>query len=347
MRALSFGGLRTIRYEDVDDPKIVDGRNAIVRVERAGLCGSDLHVWHGRESGLDDGTVMGHEFVGRVVAAGPAARAHAVGTRVVAPFSTACGRCFYCARGLSARCVEGALFGWVQDGRGLHGGQAESVRVPLADASLVAVEDELPAELALLLADVVPTGWHVARMGDVKRGDTVVVLGCGPIGLAAVVAAREQGAERVFAIDALVERLELAARFGATPLALGRDDVASAVRDATEGRGADAALEAVGSPQASRLAFDLVRPGGTVSIVGVHHESQFAFSPVEAYDKNVTLRIGRCPARSYMDELLPLLRRRSELAAIVTHVRPLAEGAAAYEQFDAKEGGCIKIAFTP
>lgn len=344
MHALTFHGVHTIHHETVPDPGIVGVGDAIVRVERAGLCGSDLHVWHGRETGIDDGTVMGHELVGHVVAIGPAVRRHAVGARVVAPFSTCCGRCFYCARGLSARCPEGALLGWVQDGRGLEGAQAELVRVPHADASLVAVDAELPAELALLLADVVPTGWHLARLGNVGAGGIAVVLGCGPIGLAAVIAAREQGAERVFAVDAVAERLALASRFGAEPLALG-GDVAAAVRVATEGRGADAALEAVGSAEASRLAFDLVRPGGVVAIAGVHHEARFAFSPVAAYDKNLTLHIGRAPARSYMDELLPLLRRRPELAAIVTHVRPLAEGAAAYQAFDRKLDGCIKVAF--
>lgn len=343
MRALTYQGVRAIRHESVADPKILSDGDAIVRIERAGLCGSDLHVYHGREIGLDAGTVMGHEFVGRVVATGPSARHHAVGTRVVAPFSTCCGRCYYCQRGLSARCPEGALFGWVQGGAGLHGAQAELVRVPHADASLVAVGDELPGELALLLADVVPTGWHVSRLGEVSGAEGVVVLGCGPVGLAAVVAAIEQGARRVFAVDGIQARLELAARFGAEPVTL--DRIPAVVREVTQGRGADAVLEVVGTAEASRLAFDLVRPGGTVAIAGVHHEKLFAFSPVEAYDKNLTLRIGRCPARSYMEELLPMLRRRGDLAAIVTHRRPLADGAAAYEMFDRKADGCIKVAF--
>jgi threonine dehydrogenase-like Zn-dependent dehydrogenase len=345
VRALTFRGVRDIQFETVPDPKIVDPGDAIVRVERAGLCGSDLHVYHGREAGIDPGTVMGHELVGRVVEAGPDAGVVS-GLRVVAPFTTSCGRCFYCARGLSARCDSGALFGWVQDGVGLEGAQAEFVRVPLAASTLVAIEDDLPAETALLLADVLPTGWHVARMGEVGPDKVAVVLGCGPIGLAAVVSAIEQGARRVFAVDGVAERLVLAERFGAEPL--DREvDIASAVRDATGGRGADTVLEAIGSETAARLAFDLVRPGGVVSIVGVHHESRFAFSPVEAYDRNLTLRIGRCPARSLMDELQGLLRRRTDLGAIVTHVLPLADGAGAYERFDRKQDGCIKVAFVP
>jgi threonine dehydrogenase-like Zn-dependent dehydrogenase len=209
----------------------------------------------------------------------------------------------------------------------------------------VAVGDELPAEVALLLADVVPTGWHVARLGEASACDVVVVLGCGPVGLAAVVAALEQGARRVIAVDSVRERLQLAERFGAGPVT--PDRVATAVREATQGRGADAVLEVVGSAEASRLAFELVRPGGIVAIAGVHHESRFAFSPVEAYDKNLTLRIGRCPARSWMEELLSLLRRRSDLAALVTHRRRLADGPAAYDLFDRKADGCIKVAFEP
>jgi threonine dehydrogenase-like Zn-dependent dehydrogenase len=345
MRALTFHGVRAIRHENVAEPTLLHDDDAIVRVERAGLCGSDLHVYHGREVGLDQGTVMGHELVGRIVTAGPSARRHPIGGRVVAPFSTCCGRCFFCERGLSARCPEGSLFGWVQAGAGLHGAQAELVRVPHADATLVAVGEEVSAELALLLADVVPTGWHVARLGEVSGCDVVVVLGCGPVGLAAVVAAREQGARRIFAVDTVAERLALASQFGAEPVVL--DLAPATVREATEGRGADAVLEVVGSPEASRLAFDLVRPGGTVAIAGVHHESHFAFSPVEAYAKNLTLRIGRCPARSYMDELLPMLRRRGDLAAIVTHRRPLSEGQSAYDLFDRKRDGCIKVAFVP
>jgi len=346
MRALTFRGLRTIGYETVAEPSLIRDDDAIVQVERTGLCGSDLHVYHGRESGIDEGTIMGHELVGRVVAAGPEVRGHTIGARVVAPFSTCCGRCFFCDRGLSARCRQGALFGWVENGVGLQGAQAERIRVPHADATLFAIDEELPAELALLLADVVPTGWHVARLGRFAAGDVVVVLGCGPVGLAAIVSAFEQGAGRVFAVDAVAERLELASRFGAEGLHL-REDVDGAVHDATEGRGADAVLEVVGSTEASRVAFDLVRPGGFMAIAGVHHESTFSFSPLEAYNKNLNLGIGRCPARSLMEELLPLLRRRSDLASIVTHRLPLSDGPKAYDMFDRKQDGCIKVTFQP
>lgn len=345
MKALTFRGPRDIRYESVPDPRLLDEGDAIVQVERAGLCGSDLHIYHGREPGQDDGTIMGHELVGRVVETGPAARRHPIGTRVVAPFSTCCGRCFFCSRGLTARCVEGALFGWVESGIGLQGAQAEYVRVPHADATLLAIEEDLRAELALLLADVAPTGWYAARLADVIPTDVVAVIGLGPVGLAAALAARVQGASRVLAVDAITERRALAARFGAEAFA--PEEIAPAVREATGGRGADAAIEVVGSSEASRLAFDLVRPFGVVGIAGVHHERHFSFSPLEAYNKNLTLRIGRCPARSQMDGLPYVLSRYPELAEMVTHRLPLARGPEAYRLFDLKQEGCIKVMFEP
>lgn len=347
VRALTFHPPAHVRLETVSDPVLESPGDAIVRVERAGICGSDLHVLHGRETGLDPGSVMGHEFMGRVVAAGSGLTLFSEGDRVVSAFTSCCGRCFYCVRGLSARCVEGRLFGWVQDGVGLQGGQAELVRVPMADATLFRLPEDLPSDAALLLADVLPTGWNCARLAEVHPGSVAVVVGCGPVGLMAVAAATELGAQCVFAIDSVPERLAAAVRLGAVPLELETGDIGAAVRHVTEGRGADAVLEAVGSPAAARLAFDLVRPGGTVSIAGVHHEPHFGFSPGEAYDRNLTLRIGRCPARSLMPELLPVLERRPELASVVTHRRSLAEGVEAYRTFDHKEDGCIKVVLEP
>ena len=348
MKALTFQGVADVRYGEAPAPVLLHERDAIVRVELAGLCGSDLHVYHGRESGIDRGTVMGHEFVGRVHAAGLAVRGLTAGDRVACPFTTSCGACYYCSRGLSARCVSGRLFGWVQEGVGLHGGQATLVRVPLADTTLFPLPDDVDFPEALLLCDVLPTGDYCASMAEVDAGRSVVVLGCGPVGLMAILAARERGAERVHAVDSVDERLARAAALGATPVDLRADDPIAVVRRDTDGRGADAVLEAVGSPQAGRLAFDLVRPGGIISAVGVHHESTFPFSPAQAYDRNLTWRIGRCPARSVMEGLLPLVRRRREdLAALITHRLPLADGAEAYALFDGKRDGCLKVAFLP
>ncbi|MGH7731446.1 MAG: alcohol dehydrogenase catalytic domain-containing protein, partial [Candidatus Eiseniibacteriota bacterium] len=199
MKALTFQGIRDVRYEETPDPRLEDGRDAVVRVELAGLCGSDLHVYHGRETGIDRGTVLGHEFVGRVLEVGAAVRGLAPGDRVACPFTTCCGTCHYCALGLSARCVAGRLFGWVQLGAGLHGGQAPLVRVPLADTTLFRLPDDVDLPEALLLCDVLPTGSYCATQAEVGAGRSVVVVGCGPVGLMAILAARERGAERIHA----------------------------------------------------------------------------------------------------------------------------------------------------
>jgi len=348
MRALTYHAPGDLRVETVDDPGIQAPTDAIVAVRLAAICGSDLHVWHGRERGLDSGTVMGHEFLGEVVETGPAVSRIRVGARVVSPFTSSCGVCYYCANGLPARCDRGQLFGWVERGAGLHGGQAELVRVPLADSTLVTVPDALTDEAAILLGDVLSTGYHGATMGGVGAGTVVLVVGCGPVGLMAVLAARELGAARVFAVDTVPARLDLARSMGADILPLGSDAALDLLRSATQGRGADAVLEAVGSPEASRLAFDLVRPGGVIAAVGVHHESAFPFSPGQAYDKNLTYRIGRCPARHYMERLLPLAeRRQAELRSLFTHRVPLQTAPAAYEIFDTKADGCIKVAIDP
>lgn len=345
MRALVYRGVESLACETVPDPAIETPFDAIVRVEAAGVCGSDLHVWHGRET-PDAGTVMGHELAGEVVEVGPGVRGLARGDRVAAPFTTSCGDCFYCRSGLTARCECGELFGWVEGGRGLHGAQAEYVRVPLAATTLVRVPESVPAERALLAGDVLATGFYGAERAGAGPGATVAVVGCGAVGLSAAIAARELRAERVFAIDPVAERRALAARFGAEGLDPG--EAGEAIRASTGGRGADAAVEAVGTPAATRLAADLVRPGGTIAALGVHHEPSLALSPAEAYDKNLTYRAGRCPARHYLPRLLELLAAgRIDPEPLISHRFPLERGAEAYALFAARRAGCTKAVLIP
>jgi threonine dehydrogenase-like Zn-dependent dehydrogenase len=347
MRALTFHGDKTIRLEQVPDPKILEPGDAIVRVIACSVCGSDLHVYHGRERGLDHGCVMGHEFVGEVLETGSDAAGLSPGDRVLSPFTTSCGECGFCRIGLTSRCTRGQLFGWVAQGHGLHGGQAEYVRVPLATSTLVAVPEDVDDDVALLLGDVLGTGFFCAEQAALRADDVCVVVGCGPVGLCAVLGARESGAARVFALDRVPERLALAERFGATALNVD-DDALAAVGEATDGRGADAVLEVVGSAAAHRLALDLLRPGGTLSVVGVHNESSFSFSPSEAYDKNLTYRVGRCPAHAMAVRLLPLVRAKDlELGSILTHRFSLDDGVEAYRIFDQKLDGCIKTVLKP
>ena len=347
MRALTFHDVGDVRCESVDDPKLRDPQDVIVRVELAAICGSDLHVFRGHEAGLDQGTVMGHEFLGEVVEVGAEVRNFRVGDRVVAPFTTNCGRCGACGDGLTARCDHGELFGWVEGGEGLHGVQAEWTRVPHADATLVPVPASLPSEEALLTGDVLSTGFFCADAAGFREGATVVVLGCGPVGLMATIGAQELGAGRVLAVDGVPERLELARSFGAEPVDLTKAPH-EAVLEATDGRGAECVLEVVGSPAASRLAFELLRPGGTISAVGVHNEPSFAFTPGEAYDRNLTYVAGRCPARFYAPRMLELLAsRRYPVASVYSHRVGLEEGPRGYEIFDRKLEGCTKVLLQP
>jgi len=348
MKAIAFVAPEVVEHCTVADPRLLEDTDALVRVCLAGVCGSDLHIYHGRETGLDTGTVLGHEFVGEVLEVGPAVRDLGPGDRVASPFSTSCGACFFCLSGLTSRCVNGQLFGWVENGEGLHGAQAEVVRVPLATTTLVCIPDDLTDELALLAGDVLSTGCYCAERAGIQPGETVAVIGCGPVGLMAAVLALESPAEMVFAIDLVPERLELAAGFGARVIDASREDPREVVGSATEGRGADRVLEAVGSDETSRLAVELVRPGGTVSAVGVHCSGSFPFSPVLAYDKNLTYRIGRSPARHYLPRMLTFAAANDhDLAAVISHRLPLEDGPRGYEIFSRREEGCTKVVLVP
>lgn len=349
MKAVTFAGHRTVAYESVEDPCIEDARDAIVRVQLSAICGSDMHPYNGREEGLDPGTIMGHEFVGEVVELGEEVSSVRVGDSVYSPFTTSCGECFYCTSGLSSRCPRGQLFGWIGDGEGLHGGQAELVRVPLADTTLLPVPEGISAEQALLLGDIFSTAYFCAEMASAGPGRVFALVGCGPVGILTVAAARHLGAEIIYAVDKVSERLELAHRFGAVPLNYTREDPVEALHEATEGRGADAVMEAVGSFAAARAAIELVRPGGVISTVGVHTDEKMAFSPTEAYDKNLTYRVGRCPARDYMLRLAPVVREELDvdITDIVSHRLPLSDAPAAYRMFDERRDGCMKVVLEP
>lgn len=344
MKGACFRGVEDVACLDVADPVVVDGGDAIVRVSLAGLCGSDLHPYFGRETGLDVGTVMGHEFVGTVVDVGGDVTRVAVGDRVYTPFTTNCGGCFYCDRGMTCRCPSGQLLGWVEGGVGLHGGQSAFVRVPLADGTLKAIPDAISDASALLLGDNFSTGYYCAEMAEIQPGGTYVVVGCGTVGLLTVMAAKHLGAERLFALDPVAARRAQAEALGA--IALPPDDTAlREVRNATGGRGADAVMEVVGLPQAQRMAYELLRPGGVLSVVGCHADPHFAFSPNDAFDKNLTYKTGRCPARHYMDTLTDRVADGTfALDPFITHHFDVRDCREAYDVFANHRDGCLKAA---
>ncbi|MEZ6093194.1 MAG: alcohol dehydrogenase catalytic domain-containing protein [Pirellulaceae bacterium] len=345
MKAVCFNGIGQVISQNIEDPAILEENDAIVSIETAGLCGSDLHPFWGREAGLDLGTVMGHEFVGTVVETGKAVSKVSVGDRVFAPFSTSCGECFYCESGLNSRCPKGQLFGWRSNGMGLHGGQGQFVRVPLANGSLMRVPDGLTNDAALLLGDNFSTGYFCAELAEVKPGGTYAVIGCGTVGLLCVMSAIAMGATNVVAIDRVPSRLAIAKELGAS-IFDNENEAFEYLGKLTNGRGADAVMELVGMPEAQRLAYRLLRPGGILSVIGCHCSEHFSFSPVDAYDKNLTYRTGRCPARHYMD----LLSNRVaigefDLSRFITHRFQLDDCVRAYDVFSNRRDGCLKAVF--
>ena len=348
MQALTFGGIERIVYRSVSEPQILEPTDVIVQITLSGICGSDLHVYHGRETGIDEGTVMGHEFVGTVVETGNAVKKFYKGSRVLSPFTTSCGACFYCLIGLTCRCEKGNLFGWVQSGHGLHGAQAQYIRVPMADTTLVSLSNDLSEEKGLLLGDIFSTGYFCAENAGINNKGAYVIIGCGPVGLMTILAAKHLGAENLFALDHSNERLQMAKEFGAIPLNPLVDDARSMIRSATHDRGVDAVMEVVGNSDALRLAINLLRPGGIISSVGVHTAKNFSFSPGEAYDKNLVYKIGRCPAHYYAEKLLrEQVIQRYPVEKIITHRFSLPEGAKAYDVFDKKMDNCIKAVLRP
>ena len=344
MKALTFQGKEKIQYETMDDPAILASTDVIVKVKCCAICGSDLHVYYEHEKGIDHHTAMGHEFSGEIVEKGVDVKTLTIGDWVMSPFTTNCGQCFYCKIGLTCRCVHSQLFGWVEKGKGLQGGQAELVRVPLADYTLRKIPEGVSLEEGLMLGDIISTGFFCALQADIKPKGTHVVIGCGPVGLMAILGAREYGSEKLFAIDGVEERLQRAKDFGAIPINFTRQNPVEVIKEHTQGRGADAVMEAVGNASAGKLAYDLLRPGGIISMVGVCNDQQLAFSPNQAYDKNLTFKTGRCPARWMMDQLVPLVQQKKyDFTSIITHHMKLSEGTHGYDIFANKKENCLKV----
>ena len=271
MRAVTFQAPGEVRVEERPEPAIEAPDDAMVEIEATGVCGSDLHIYHGRVQ-IEPGFTIGHEFVGTVVEAGSNVSTVDVGDRVLGCYCTACGNCFFCRRGEFHKCDFGRVFGHGATLGSLQGAQAERVLVPNANLTLRRVPDGMSSDAALFAGDVMGTGYHAVSAAGVEPGDAVAVLGLGPVGLCAVQAARAGGAAHVIAVDSVADRLAVAESFGAEPVHLTEEDPRAAVKSATGGRGVDVAIDAVGHPDALDLALRLTRKAGTVSATGVYAE---------------------------------------------------------------------------
>ena len=344
MKAVTFQGLFKVAVTDVAEPSLQEPLDVILRVTSASICGTDIHVYNGRIPIPRTGWVMGHEYVGEVVEVGDAVTNLKPGDRVVGAATSACGDCFYCHRDLPSQCLRQGHFG---NGM-LAGAQAEYLRVPYGHFTLEKVPDCLPDERAILVGDVLPTGYFAAERGEIRPGDVVVVVGSGPVGLCAGMCARLFDPSVVIAIDAVPERLEMAGRIGCLPVDMGAQNPAAVVREHTEGRGADVVLEAVGDLESLRSCFQYVRPGGTISAAGVYPEAEFPFPMFQAYVRGLTFRTGACPVKNYMAKLLGMIKRAQlDPSPIITHTLPLSEAARGYDMFANRKERCVKVVLKP
>ena len=344
MRAVTFQAPGEVRVDEVPEPELLAPDDAIVRVEASGICGSDLHIYHGRVQ-IEPGFVIGHEFVGEVIAAGDEVTRVAVGDRVLGTYGTACGKCFYCQREEFHKCDEARVYGHGATLGSLQGAQAEQVLVPHANLTLRKVPEGISDDVALFAGDVMGTGYHAIDSRPLAEGETVAILGMGPVGLCAVQAAKAAGASEVVAIDTVEDRLEMAKSFGATPVHLTEQDPRGEVKKLTEGRGVDLAVEAVGHPEALDLALRLARKAGTVSVTGVYAERVEVHMGV-LWIKALTLTSGHANVIKHLDRVLELLSSGElDPAPLVTHHMKLDEAAEAYRIYDNREA--LKIALSP
>ena len=344
MRAVTFQAPGEVRIDEKPDPELESPGDAIIRVDASGVCGSDLHIYHGRVA-IEPGFTIGHEYVGEVVAVGNDVTGVAAGDRVLGTYCTACGECFFCARGDFHKCDAGRVFGHGKLLGELQGSQAELLLVPSADLSLRKVPDGMSDEVALFAGDVMGTGYHAVAETGVGAGDTVAVLGLGPVGLCAVQAAKAAGAEQVIAIDTVAARLEMARSFGAKPVHLTDEDPRAAAKEATEGRGVDAAIDAVGAAEAFDLACRITRKCGTVSATGVYAERMEVHMGI-VWIKALTIKTGHANVIKHVDPVLEALKDgRLDPSPLVTHHMKLDDAAEAYETYDRREA--LKIVLTP
>lgn len=379
MRAMVYRGPYKIRVEEKDVPKVEHPNDAIVKVTLAAICGSDLHLYHGMMPDLRVGHTFGHEFIGEVVEVGSSVQRLKRGDRVMVPFNIYCGSCYFCRKGLYSNChnvnpnatAVGGIYGYSHTTGGYDGGQAEYVRVPFADVGPMVIPDWLADDDAVLMTDALATGYFGAQLGDIVEGDTVVVFGAGPVGLFAARSAWLMGAGRVIVVDHLDYRLDKAREFAfaETVQFTTVDDVVVDLKLATDGLGADVAIDAVGaeadgnllqhitsaklklqggSPVALNWAIDSVRKGGNISVMGAYGPLFSAVKFGDAMNKGLTIRTNQAPVKRQWPRLLEHIRAgHLKPSEIVTHRIPLEHIEEGYHMFSAKLDGCIKTLVVP
>lgn len=401
MKAVVFHAIGDIRFEDVPDPVIKNPTDAIVRLTASAICGTDLHFVRGTFSGMKEGRILGHEGVGVIEQLGPMVRNFAIGDRVIIPSTVGCGVCSYCRSGYYAQCDNAnkggkragtAFFGGPEAAGGLDGLQAEKALIPWANINLVKLPDEITDDQAILMSDILPTGWFGADIADIEEGHSVAVFGCGPVGQCAIAAALVMGA-RVIAIDRLDDRLAMARRQGAETVNFDREDPVKTILELTGGVGVDRVIDAVGvdaqhahagpagaeaakhqdeikqeqkkiEPKANLSgdhwvagdapsqtldwAVEALCKAGQLSIIGVYPPTDRVFPIGKAMNKNLTIKMGNCNHRRYYATLIDLVRSGAlDPLKILTQVEPMQGVIEAYEAFDNRKPGWIKVELKP
>ena len=376
MKAIVYEGIRDVEVKQVKDPTIQKSDDIIVKVTSTAICGSDLHLVHGFIPNLPKGFVLGHETMGIVEEVGKDVTKVKKGDRVIVPFPVSCGHCWYCEHDLWSQCDNsnpngeaGGLLGYSNTFGGYDGGQAQYLRVPYANVGPTIIPEELTDEQVLFLTDILPTSLWGVDIAEVKPNDTVVVLGSGPVGLLAQKWAIYKGAKRVIAVDRVGYRLEHARKYNQVETINFEDydNTGEYIKEITGG-GADAVVDCVGmdgkmstiekiesalklqggSKSAIEIASQAIRKGGTVALVGVYGSKYNAFPLGDFFSRNITLRMGQCPAHTYVDPILELIKEGNfDATDIRTHRLSIDEGKHAYGIFDAKEDNCIKVVLKP
>jgi threonine dehydrogenase-like Zn-dependent dehydrogenase len=396
MKAIVFHGVGDIRLDDVPDPVIQDPTDAIVRITTSAICGTDLHFIRGTFSGMQPGTILGHEGVGIIEEIGADVRNLQVGDRVVIPSTIACGNCAYCRAGYFAQCdvanpngktAGTAFFGGPKATGPFDGLQAEKARIPFANIGLIKLPNEITDDQAIMLSDIFPTGYFGAEMAEITAGDTVAVFGCGPVGQFAIASAYLLGAGRVFAIDRHPDRLQMARTQGAEVIDFGSEDPVETLMRLTDGVGVDRVIDAVGidaehgncgheqaeefeeetnavapethpdgenwkpggaPSQVLRWAVQAIAKAGTLSIIGVYPEAAMQFPIGAAMNKNLTINMGNCHHRKYIPRLIDFtLAKRIDPSKILTQTKSIPDAISAFEAFDRRDTGWIKVELRP
>lgn len=345
MKTAVYRAEKKVEVADIPKPSVQNPTDALVKVTLAGVCGSDLHIYEGRIPGCE-GWGMGHEFVGVVEDTGSEVRRFKKGDRVVSSFFVACGHCHYCVRGWFNQCVHRGAFGYGEYFGALGGAQSEYITVPLADHTLELIPEGMHDEQAIFVGDILATGFFAAERAEIKPGDTVAVIGAGPVGLMAIMSAQLFGPSRVFVVDFVDSRLEFAQGMGAIPINGKEVHAVEAIKAATGGFGVDRSIECVGVLEAIETAIQCVKGGGTISVVGIPNHSVGDFPYVDVWQRALTFRAGWCNVQAYMRPLLDLVAAgRLKPESIISHRMKLDEAEEAYRIFDAREA--TKIVLTP